>query len=513
MDNPVVVVGAGPIGLVIGCELLGQGVAVRIVDAVREHSAHSRATSIWPRPLELLRRIGVADRLVEEGHRVQGVAYFSDHKPLATAWLDRLGDTPYPFAIGLSQHRTEALLLQRLVELGGKVERGVRLEWLDASGPRARLRFALADGGTEEVEAPWVIGADGAHSTVRKQLGIAFDGSRLPINFAITDAELTGDIAPDLVSYCYTAQGGLGLAPISPTRHRIAVSVPPQLADETPSRAFFQRIVEERGPGGVRLGELEFSTVFKVHVRTAQRFSSGRAFLAGDAAHLMSPAGGQGMNTGLLDASNLGWKLGGVLRGTLDPSVLDTYDTERRAAVHAVTRSTSLQTRWGALTKPSQLAVRDALVRAAGRTGLLQWQLAPKIGQLDATYRTGRPLGRPGAAAPGDRLPVLLGEGAAVAGPSWAAISGRDYAVLLHPGRARPADWQRTCAAIRAVVGAETEVVEAPSRVRGPLLTALGPRPAAALVRPDGHLHTLLPSPTPAAVAIALTAARHAVTG
>ncbi|KJS63167.1 FAD-dependent monooxygenase [Streptomyces rubellomurinus] len=510
MDSPVVVVGAGPIGLVLACELLGQGVPVRVVDAEREHSAHSRATTIWPRPLELLRRIGVADRIVEEGHRIQGVTYYSDHRPLATAWLNRLGATPYPFAVGLPQDRTEALLVERLEELGGKVERGVRLASLDAGGPRARLRLALPGGGTEEVEAPWVIGADGAHSTVRKELGIGFAGAQLKINFAITDAELSGDIPSDLVSYCYTAQGGLGLAPISPTVHRVAVSVPPELAERTPDREFFQRIVEERGPGRVRLGELRFSTVFRVHVRTADRFRSGRALLVGDAAHLMSPAGGQGMNTGLQDAANLGWKLAGVLRGTFDESLLDSYDDERRRAVHAVTRSTSMQTRWGALTKPSQLALRDTLVRAAGRSGVLQWRLAPKIGQLDATYRDGgAPAVRPwGTAAPGDRLPVLLGEGAAPAGPSWAGISGRDHAVILHAGRTRPADWQGVCARIRAAVGERAEVLDAPSGPHGPLAVALGRRPAAAVVRPDGHLFELLTDPAPGAVLAALSRAR-----
>ena len=510
MDSPVVVVGAGPIGLVLACELLGQGIPVRVIDAEREHSSHSRATTIWPRPLELLRRIGVADRIVEEGHRIQGVTYYSDHRPLATAWLNQLASTPYPFAVGLPQDRTEALLLERLEELGGKVEEGVRLLTLDAGGPRASLRLELPGGGTEEVEASWVIGADGAHSTVRKELGIGFSGAKLPINFAITDAELSGDIPSDLVSYCYTAQGGLGLAPISPTAHRVAVSVPPELAERTPDRAFFQRIVEERGPGRVQLGELRFSTVFQVHVRTADRFRSGRALLAGDAAHLMSPAGGQGMNTGLQDAANLGWKLAGVLRGTLDEAILDSYDDERRRAVHAVTRSTSMQTRWGALTKPSQLALRDTLVRAAGRSGVLQWRLAPKIGQLDATYRAeDAPRRRPGATAlPGDRLPVLLGTGAVPAGPSWAGISGHGPAVILHAGRVRPSGWQGVCRRIREAVGEQAEVLDSPSGPHGPLAAALGRRPAAAVVRPDGHLFELLLEPNPAAVLDGLARAR-----
>ncbi|MFJ3229989.1 FAD-dependent monooxygenase [Streptomyces sp. NPDC086787] len=509
--NPVLVVGAGPIGLVIACELLGQGVPVRIVDAERDHSAHSRATTIWPRPLELLRRIGVADRLVDSGHRIQGVAYYSDRRHLATAWLNRLDNTPYPFAVGLPQDRTEELLEHRLSELGGKVERGVRLRTLDATGPRARACLALPDGMTEEVEADWVVGADGAHSTVRKELGLTFEGSKLPINFAITDAELAGEIPADLVSYCYTAQGGLGLAPVSAGVHRIAVAVPPEMAGTTPSRAFFQQVVADRAPGGVEVGELRFSTVFQVHVRSAPSFRRGRAFLAGDAAHLMSPAGGQGMNTGLLDAANLGWKLAGVLRGTLDEAILDSYDAERRPAVHTVTRSTSLQTRWGALTKPAQLALRDTAVRTAGRTGVLQRTLAPAIGQLTSGYRgpTTRKasLGGP-KAAPGDRLPLLLGEEPVLSGAPWTRITGRSYAVLLHAGRAVPAGWRATCTAIHEAVGDSAEVAEAPSRPEGPLAAALGRHPVAAVVRPDGHLYAALTDFRAATVLAALDRAR-----
>ncbi|MCS0605721.1 FAD-dependent monooxygenase [Streptomyces sp. LP11] len=509
--NPVLVVGAGPIGLVIACELLGQGVPVRIIDAERDHSAHSRATTIWPRPLELLRRIGVADRLVENGHRIQGVAYYSDRRHLATAWLNRLDDTPYPFAVGLPQDRTEELLEQRLAELGGKVERGVRLRTLDAGGPRARAVLDLPDGVTEEAEADWVVGADGAHSTVRKELGLTFEGARLPVNFAITDAELSGGIPADLVSYCYTAAGGLGLAPVAPGVHRIAVAVPPEAAGTTPTRGFFQQVVAERAPGGVEVGELRFSTVFQVHVRSAPSFRRGRAFLAGDAAHLMSPAGGQGMNTGLLDAANLGWKLAGVWRGALDEAVLDSYDAERRPAVHAVTRSTSLQTRWGALSGPAQLAVRDAAVRAAGRTGVLQRALAPAIGQLTSGYRapTARRASLTGPkAAPGDRLPLLLGEEPVLSGAPWARVTGRSHAVLLHAGCSRPAGWSGTCAAIRAAVGDAAEVVEAPSRPEGPLAAALGRRSVAAIVRPDGHLYALVTDPGAVSVRTALDHAR-----
>ncbi|MFF4404992.1 FAD-dependent monooxygenase [Streptomyces sp. NPDC001262] len=488
VSEPVVVVGAGPVGLVLACELLQQDVPVRILDAERGHSQHSRATVVWPRLLELLRRIDVTDRLAAEGQRIQGVQYFSDHAPLGTAWLNRLQETPYPFAVGIPQSRTEDILEQRLHELGGKVERGCTLTALDTSGPLPVARFTQPGGITEDITASWLVGADGAHSTVRKLLGIPFDGERLSVCFAITDAALSGNIAPDLVSYCYTPQGSLALGPVGNGVQRVAVSVPPETAGEEPGREFFQRIVSERGPGGVELGELRFSTTFHVNIRTAEYFRSGRCFLAGDAAHIMSPAGAQGMNTGLQDAFNLGWKLAAVARGRMEESALDSYGVERRAAAHAVTRSTSLQTRWGFLRHPAQIALRDGIVRAADRTGMLQRQLAPKIGQIDATYRPETVKApRNGRLVPGDRVPVLLGEGGTTG--TWTAVSRDSWTVLLHVGRNRPHHWHRMAAAVRSEAAGLAEVVEAPSQSHGPLTEAFGPRPVAAVVRPDGHLY------------------------
>ncbi|WP_328322399.1 FAD-dependent monooxygenase [Streptomyces sp. NBC_00388] len=496
MNEPVVVVGAGPVGLVLACELLQQDVPVRILDAERGHSEHSRATVIWPRLLELLRRTDVTDRLAHEGQRIQGVSYFSDHAPLGTAWLNRLKSTPYPFAVGIPQNRTEEILEQRLLELGGKVERGCTLTALDTTGPLPVARFTQQDGSTQDITASYLVGADGAHSTVRKLLGIDFDGKRLPVCFAITDAELSGNIAPDLVSYCYTPQGSLALGPVGEGVQRVAVSVPPATAGAAPGRDFFQRILTERGPVGVELGELRFSTTFHVNIRTAASFRSGRCFLAGDAAHIMSPAGAQGMNTGLQDAVNLGWKLAAVARGRLEEAALESYGAERRAAAHAVTRSTSLQTRWGFLRRPAQIALRDTVVRGADRTGVLQRQLAPKIGQIDATYRPeSARMPRGGRIVPGDRVPVLLGQGRTTG--VWTAVPRDDWTVLLHVGRSRPDTWHDTCAAVREAVGDQAEVVEAPSQSHGPLVDALGSRPVAAVVRPDGHLYaTLAPART-----------------
>lgn len=488
MGERVVIVGAGPVGMVLACELLRQGIEVRLVDGAREHSAHSRATIVWPRLLELLHHTGLTERIVAESHRIDGMAYFSSGRRLGTAWMNRLRDTAYPFAAAIPQSRTEEIIEGRLAELGGKIERGVRLAAIgDPDGPRPVAVLVGPDGTTTDVETSWLVGADGAHSTVRKLVGDQFEGEQFDVSFAVTDAEVIGDAPMDVVSYCYTGSGSLALGPLGGNVCRVAVSVPHQDDDTPPSRDFFQSIVDERGPGRNLLGELRFSVVFRVHARIAARFRYGHVLLAGDAAHVMSPAGAQGMNTGLQDSVDLGWRLGGVLRDELDASALTDYDVERRKAAHDVARATALQTRWGLLRKRSHIALRDTAIRAASATGPLQRTIAPMVAQTGVRYpavpgTTGPARGR---IRPGQRLPVLPSHDA---DPAWTTVSPARLTVLAWPGRRPGAAWPAAVERASGAVDGYAEFVEATWRP-GPLATALGSAATFAVVRPDGHLH------------------------
>ncbi|PRX90910.1 FAD-dependent monooxygenase [Allonocardiopsis opalescens] len=513
MADSVLIVGAGPVGMLLACELLQQGVPVRIVDGARGHSAHSRATIMWPRLLELLHRTGLTERIVAAGHRVEGVSYFSGGRPLGTAWLSRMTDTPYPFAVGIAQSATEDIMEQRLTELGGKIERGTRLTALrGVEGGRQLAVLESPDGSAEEVSTPWLVGADGAHSTVRKLLDIPFEGEQLDVSFAITDAEVRGDMPMNVVSYCYTPVGSLALGPLGPTVSRVAVSVPHPEDDTPPTREFFQSIVDERAPGRNVLGELRFSTVFRVNARIAARFRGQRALLVGDAAHIMSPAGAQGMNTGLQDSANLGWRLGGLMRGAFTEDVLAGYERERRHGAHAVSRSTARQTRWGFFRKPAQIALRDIVFRTATATGMVQRAIVPLIAQTDVRYPVVDTEGttRKGP-VPGGRLPVLpQPSGAPVPALAregeWPRVSGDGLTVLLWPGRSRDAGWSRTAAEVRASVP-EAAVVEVRPGY-APIAGVLGGAAALAVVRPDGHLLATLPAPDRAYLPRVLAALR-----
>lgn len=525
MDEQVLIVGAGPVGMLLACELLAQGVQVRLVDSARAHSAHSRATIVWPRLLELLRHTDITPRLIDSGHPIDGVTYFSSGRVLGTAWMNRLRDTPYPFAVAIAQSETERIIEERLAELGGKVERGVELTELHQPDGRGAIAVLSGpDGGTHETEVSWLIGADGAHSSVRKLAGASFEGSQFDVSFAVTDAEITGDAPLNVVSYCYAPEGSLALGPLGNGICRVAVSVPHPEDDTPPPREFFQSIVDARAPGRNTLGELRFSTTFRVHARTAAQFRLGRCLLVGDAAHIMSPAGAQGMNTGLQDAVNLGWRLGGLLRGRFPESVLDGYDRDRRAAAHAVARSTALQTKWGLQRQRSKIAVRDVALRTASATGLLQRGIAPLVAQTGVRYPTtggeARPWWRGGRVWPGERLPVLpvgsLDETGAdrpvaslttvTTGDTWPAVAADAFTVLLWPGRATPADWPSTVDQIRSLVAGQAVVVEPAPGTRA-LTVALGNRPTLAVVRPDGYLYALVEPARAATLPATLAAA------
>ncbi|MFE1381940.1 FAD-dependent monooxygenase [Streptomyces sp. NPDC058740] len=500
----VLVVGAGPVGLVVACELLQQGIAVRVVDAGRGHTAHSRANVVWPRNLELLDRIGVTEELLDTGHRLAGTAFYARGRRLATAWMSKLPDSPYPFALTLSQNDTEGVLRRRLVALGGEVEQGVRLTALDnaADGPKVKLEHE--DGRIEELEPDWVVGADGAHSTVRKELGIAYDGPPVDVSFAITDARLTTSLSEDLSHYCYAPSGAIVLGPMGDGVHRIALNVPHEAYDEDnpPPREMFQQVVDDRAAGRSHVEELLWSGSFRVRVRIASAFRSGRCFLAGDAAHVISPAGGQGMNTGMQDAFNLAWKLSGVLRGEFGESILDSYDSERRAVSHEVARSTALLTKAGLVDTPAKVALRNAAFTAADRTGLFQRKLAPQLSQTAVSYDGDRhprmPLRVSGSAAP--RLD----------GGGWPAIDRDRHTVLLWPGtRTPPADWQGTRDLVRRELPEGTPVLDLSRAVPRGLARALGRGPVVAVVRPDGHLLARVDPGRPQDITRLLTRAAH----
>ncbi|MBN9512635.1 MAG: FAD-dependent monooxygenase [Alphaproteobacteria bacterium] len=405
----VLVVGAGPVGLTMAAEFARHGVRCRIVDRLEKPSPYCRAIGITPRTLEVWDDMGIAREMIDAGLWIDGLRSIIHGQPPKDAHQD-LSDLPYS-QLGLPQYETERLLARHLGRYGVAVERGTGLHSLqqDDSGISATLE--RVDGGTEDATFRYVIGCDGAHSTVRHALGIAFEGEAMPMTFMLGDVHvawglprgmalralrLVEDAAPDMF---------IAIPLPEPGRYRVSMIAPSELAQsggsdhgiqsETrgPALEDIQAIADNLVPGRPQLSDLRWSSMFRISMRLAAQYRRGRVFLVGDAAHIHPPTGGQGMNTGIQDAYNLAWKLALVLGGAASEKLLDSYEAERRpVGADVVARTRAASESYGREQKPDRLA--DTQVRISYNGTAWVWD---DTGLVDA-----------GPAA-GDRAPDIAG--------------------------------------------------------------------------------------------------------
>jgi 2-polyprenyl-6-methoxyphenol hydroxylase-like FAD-dependent oxidoreductase len=349
----VLVVGAGPTGLTLAAQLARFGVRCRIIDSSADRAHESRALGIQPRTLEVLRPLGVADELVRRGNpNVRVHIHGRGGRVTSSPMFDiGLSDTAFAFLLFLSQSETEAVLLDRLAELGVTVERKTRLEDVQDTGQYVTGTIADVDGVRHVVGARYVVGCDGAHSTVRSASGIDFAGGRYPQTFLLADLAVEG-LEPDGIHVFFGPSGPLLFFPLKvPAPFRLITIRPPgttaaresgQLATALGpvTTTELSSLVAAATHEPLGLQDPVWATAFHISHRHAGTYGRGRLFLAGDAAHVHSPAGAQGMNTGIQDAINLGWKLALVIRGAAPDQILDSYDEERRPVGAFVLRFT-----------------------------------------------------------------------------------------------------------------------------------------------------------------------------
>jgi 2-polyprenyl-6-methoxyphenol hydroxylase-like FAD-dependent oxidoreductase len=332
MNTQVLLAGAGPVGLTMAIELARYGVPLRIVDRAAQRSDNSKALVVWSRTLELLERAGCSAALVAAGHRVLAANIVAGEQRVGRIDFTRV-DSPYPYALMLPQSDTERLLEAHLNLLGVVVERQVRLTGFTDSGSAVTATLAHADGREEQLTTDWLIGCDGAHSAVRHGLGLPFDGDTLNSDWVLADVHVAGLDTPDSeLAIYWHEEGVLALFPISLGRYRVIANIGASqgLHPVDPTLAQIQDIVERRGPGHLGVTDPVWLSGFRINERKVKDYRRGRGFVAGDAAHVHSPAGGQGMNTGMQDAFNLAWKLALVCRGTCaGDMLLDSYGEER----------------------------------------------------------------------------------------------------------------------------------------------------------------------------------------
>ncbi|QAY61724.1 3-(3-hydroxyphenyl)propionate hydroxylase [Microbacterium protaetiae] len=332
--------GAGPTGLTLACELARRGVAFRLIEAAAAPQPGSRGKGIQPRTLEVFDDLGIGARVIAHGRMAMPMRSTAPDGTVTVGGdvpesLRGRSDIPYPASLITPEWRVEEALRELLAQLGGSVEFGTPLVALAQEEGAVTATLETRDG-DETVVAGWVVGCDGGHSVVRKQSGIAFEGeTREDVRMLVADLRVDG-LDRDAWHMWRHAEGAVSLCPLPSTElFQFQASIGPG-QNLTLEPANLQDILDRRSGGrGIHLHEPEWSTLWRANVRLAERYREGRVFLAGDAAHVHSPAGGQGMNTGIQDAANLGWKLAAVLQGA-DAVLLDSYEAERRPVAAGV---------------------------------------------------------------------------------------------------------------------------------------------------------------------------------
>jgi 2-polyprenyl-6-methoxyphenol hydroxylase-like FAD-dependent oxidoreductase len=377
----VAVVGAGPTGLALACLLRAEGVDVVVLDQAAAGANTSRAAVVHARTLEVLERLGVTPRLVTEGLVVPVFTVRDRARVLAR--LDFAGlPTAYPYTLMLPQSRMEAILGERLADLGGSVRRPWQLTGIATEGGIAVLTGRDQQGRESTLTADYVVGADGMRSTVRDSTGIAFQGSEYPSSFVLADVRLDWPLAQREVQLFFAPAGLVVVAPLPDGHHRVVATVDD--APETPDAGLVQQLLDERGPGGAAVRAVAWSSRFRVHHRLAETYRRGPVFLVGDAAHVHSPAGGQGMNIGIQDAVDLGGTLADVLAGRADKAALQGYEARRRPVAMQVLRLTDRATKMATLRGRPARAGRNTAMAIAGRVPAVRQRLARQLAELPA---------------------------------------------------------------------------------------------------------------------------------
>lgn len=392
MKLDVLISGAGPVGLMMAQELRRYDLTVRIVDKAAQPSDKSRALVLWSRSLEVFARSD--EKLVSDalalGLRAHGSNIWADGKRLAHLDLDDIA-SPYRYALMIPQNETERLLNEALERRGGQVERSVELVSFTQGEDGVRSVLRKADGSEETVESSWLIGCDGCHSTVRHVLNIPFTGQAEQSDWVLGDLVVKGPVPMDEVSIYWSQQGVLALFPIAAGgRMRLiadrGVAQGMEKPDD-PTLEELQLLVNTRGPAEVTLSDPYWLAGFRIHERMVESYRHGRVLLAGDAAHIHSPAGGQGMNTGIQDAFNLAWKLGLVQRGEAADALLDSYSAERHAVGQKVLKNAEVMTRAATLRHPVAQYLRNKLAAFLTSQEIVQHRMTAQLGELDINYR------------------------------------------------------------------------------------------------------------------------------
>jgi 2-polyprenyl-6-methoxyphenol hydroxylase-like FAD-dependent oxidoreductase len=494
----LLIVGAGPVGLTLALELQRFGIRFRIVEKKAERSATSKALGLQPRVSEVFGILGIKAEFDARGFRdIRGVNFHSGARLLLRVIVqqpvDQAGrDACQPHLLIIPQSDTEEILERTLAARGHLVERRRELIGFEQNRDRVQARIRSDDGSEETIATEFLVSCEGAHSVVRKQAGFSFAGRTMPMRFLLADVTIDWDHPENEVQVWFHRDGVMGALPFGGQKWRLIIERAAK-EEETDSEEVTlslvqQLAVQRSGRADVRVRDPMWLSDFRINARMVDRFRDGRVFIAGDAAHIHSPLGGQGIATGIQDASNLAWKLAAVLRAGAPDSLLDTYEEERRPIAKAVLRGTTAASQVVFAMHPVVRFVRERLVFPILGAAFVQRRLLKKVSQLEIRYRGSLTEDSSAAASlrAGDRAPdvVFAADGAKV---SLFELL-RKFGTIALLGRG--ADTSQIVAAltalqIRAFIVAPGELEDVHSDFarfyggRGSFLW---------LIRPDGHV-------------------------
>ena len=363
-ESPLLIVGAGPVGLTMACELARHGVRCRIIDKAPQRSETSKALAIFPRTLEVFETMGVIEPVLNAGLRLRGIRIHNQREQIAGVEMSAI-QSPYPFVLSLPQSETERMLIERLATLDVAIERSHELVGVTQTDTAVHAVIRDANGREETMETPWLLGCDGAHSATRHLLGMEFQGAPYDESFVLADVKVEGPVAKDVANLFFSDEGIFAIIAFNPEYSRIIANIPVESREQDlPDFTFeeIQAIAERRGPPGLRLSDPIWISRFNISHRIVSQFRKLRVFLAGDSAHIHSPAGGQGMNTGIQDAFNLAWKLALVMRDRAPVQLLGSYHVEREPVARGVLNLTDRITRMATIRNPIVQTARNILL-------------------------------------------------------------------------------------------------------------------------------------------------------
>jgi 2-polyprenyl-6-methoxyphenol hydroxylase-like FAD-dependent oxidoreductase len=421
MDTDVLIIGAGPTGLILALWLTKLGVKVRIIDQTAQSGTTSRALAVQARTLELYRQLDLADAVLARGHKVPAINLWVTGEPKARLSFETVGSdlTPYSFLEIFPQDEHERLLIDRLEAAGVAVERRCELIGFKDEGDRIVARLRDPEGREKICTAHYVAGCDGARSDVRETIGTGFPGGTYRQLFYVADVEAAGPAINGELHADLDEADFLAVFPLAGTgRARLIGTVRDDRADHADTLKFAD--VSDRAINHLKLkiAKVNWFSTYHVHHRVSDHFRKGRAFLLGDAAHIHSPAGGQGMNTGIGDAVNLAWKLAAVLASRAPDTLLDSYEAERigfaRRLVSTTDRAFSFVTADGRIADLVRTRVAPVVIPGVMHFEAVREFIFRTVSQITLNYRGG-PLsvGTAGRVHGGERLP-------------WVAVDGKD---------------------------------------------------------------------------------------